>query len=133
MQKLVIDLPCIFSIPPRNCAFLDVSLDGTVSITDTSSTNGTCVGSSIESIMQTSKTIEQNTAVSIGAGDYVSFGVCVCRVVPERAQNGKLQTLEGDIHTFEPSAFALDQLRILKITMVRLLICCLSTQSSIFL
>jgi hypothetical protein len=77
--------------------------------------------------MQTSTTIEQNTAVSIGAGDYVSFGVCVCRVVPERAQNGKLQTL--DIRTFEPSAFALDQLRILKITMVRLLICCLSIQT----
>jgi hypothetical protein len=100
----------------------DVSSDGSVSITDTNSTNGTCIGSSIESIMQGSKQLEQNTAVSIGAGDYVSFGVCICRIIPERARTGKLQTQEGEVRQFQPSLFALDQLRILKITMVRLLI-----------
>jgi hypothetical protein len=99
---------------------IDVTRDGIVSITDTSSTNGTCVGPSIESIMQTSHKIEQNAAVPLGAGDYVSLGVCVCRMIPERARTGQFQTIEWEIGEFEPSAFALDQLRILKITMVRL-------------
>jgi hypothetical protein len=70
--------------------------------------------------MQTSHKIEQNAAVPMGSGDYVSLGVCVCRIIPERARTGKLQTLETAIDEYEPSVFALDQLRILKITMVRL-------------
>ncbi len=100
--------------------FVDVSLDGTISITDMNSTNGTRVGSSIESIMQSLNPLEQNSAFSISEGDYVSFGVCVCRFIPERARTSRPQTLV--MGNFEPSAFALDQLRILKITMVRLLL-----------
>jgi len=99
--------------------FADILSNGTISITDMQSTNGTCFGSSIESIMQSSTSLQENTAVSILGGDYVSFGVCVCRIIPERAQTSRPQTLE--IGEFEPSPFALDQLRILKITMVRFL------------
>jgi hypothetical protein len=97
---------------------VDVLSDGTISITDLHSTNGTCVGSSIESIKQSSTPLQENTAVSVSGGDYVSFGVCVCRIIPERARTGRPATLEN---AFEPSAFALDHLRILKITMVLLL------------
>jgi hypothetical protein len=84
------------------------------------STNGTRVGSTIDSIMQSLNSLEQNTAFTISGGDYASFGVCVCRIIPERARTSRSQSLEKD--KLEPSAFALDQLRILKITLVRLLL-----------
>ena len=130
MPKYVISCQTLFSFW-HNPLFLDISLDGTVSITDMNSTNGTCVGSSIESIMQSLTSLEQNTAVSICGGDYVSFGVCVCRIIPERARTSRHhQTL--DIGNFQPSAFALDQLRILKITMVRLLLASESFELNFF-
>jgi hypothetical protein len=84
------------------------------------STNGTRVGSNIESIMQSLCSLEQNTAFSLNGGDYASFGVCICRIIPERVRTSKSQIPQ--IGKFEPSAFALDQLRILKITMVCLLL-----------
>jgi hypothetical protein len=97
--------------------FAEVSPDGIIGITDMNSTNGTCVGSSIESIMNSATKLEQDVAVSVSGGDYVSFGVCICRIIPERAQTSRPLNTEK-ILQFEPSAFALDQLRILKITMV---------------
>ena len=91
------------------------------------STNGTCAGSSVESIMNSAKTLERDVTVSISGGDYVSFGVCICRIIPERAQTSQHPTAEKN-RQFEPSAFALDQLRILKITMVSLFAFFPSTQ-----
>jgi hypothetical protein len=96
-----------------------ISSDGTIVITDFNSTNGTCVGPSIESIMHSSNTLQPNTQVSVSGGDYISFGVCICRIVPERARTRSPDAVE--MGQFEPSAFSLDQLRILKITMVRCL------------
>ena len=91
------------------------------------STNGTCAGSSVESIMNSAKTLERDVTVSVSGGDYVSFGVCICRIIPERAQTSRPLNTEK-ILQFEPSAFALDQLRILKITMVSLFAFFPSTQ-----
>jgi hypothetical protein len=100
-----------------NSLLVEVSPDGIIGITDMNSTNGTCVGSSVESIMNSAKTLERDATVSVSGGDYVSFGVCICRIIPERAQTSQHPTAEKN-RQFEPSAFALDQLRILKITMV---------------
>lgn len=111
------NLQGILSCHICNSLLVEVSPDGIIGITDMNSTNGTCVGSSVESIMNSAKTLERDATVSVSGGDYVSFGVCICRIIPERAQTSQHPTAEKN-RQFEPSAFALDQLRILKITMV---------------
>ena len=121
------NLQGILSCHICNSLLVEVSPDGIIGITDMNSTNGTCVGSSVESIMNSAKTLERDVTVSVSGGDYVSFGVCICRIIPERAQTSQHPTAEKN-RQFEPSAFALDQLRILKITMVSLFAFFPSTQ-----